>query len=273
MKPLLIAGNWKMYTVRASAIELAQQLRAGLASLLAQGGLEVVLLPPAPFLLEVVQVLAGTAIAVGAQCCHGEDEGAYTGAVSAPMIASTGARWVLCGHSERRRLFGESNREVGAQLRAALRAGLRPVLCVGETLEQREAGRTHEVVALQLRHALEGLDGAQAARVVIAYEPVWAIGTGRSASPQQAAEVHGAIRALLPAAAASEVRILYGGSVKPDNAAELLGQPQIDGVLVGGASLHADSFCAIAQAGSAVARARLAHETAGDSAARAAAGG
>ncbi len=248
-QPLLVCGNWKMHTDRAGARALAQAVRDALArpALAGAAGYEAVVFPPFPFLADVVEVLGEGEIGCGAQCCHWAERGAYTGAVSAPMVASTGCGWVLVGHSERRRLFGERDEEVGKQLRAALAAGLRPILCVGETLEEREAGRTHEVVATQLRFGLEGVSAQQTGAVVIAYEPVWAIGTGRSATVAQAKAVHDAIRALLPGEAAAGMRVLYGGSVKPDNAYELLACPGIDGVLVGGASLDADAFAAIAE--------------------------
>ncbi|RME76886.1 MAG: triose-phosphate isomerase [Planctomycetota bacterium] len=249
MQPLLVCGNWKMHTDRDGARALADGVLAQLEGSALGARFEVVLFPPFPFVADVAERLGDrAALACGGQNCHWEQEGAFTGEVSARMLASCGARWVLVGHSERRRVFGESDEEVGRRLRGALAAGLRPILCVGETLSEREAGRTTEVVAHQLRYGLEGTSAEQTARITIAYEPVWAIGTGRTASVTQAVEVHRAIRGLLPGPVAQQVRILYGGSVKPGNALELLSAPGIDGVLVGGASLDAHSFGAICRA-------------------------
>jgi triosephosphate isomerase len=252
VKPLLVCGNWKMHTDRAGAKALAAGVASAAIGELAgslASAIEMVVFPPAPFLADVAGALEGSGVACGGQGCHPEPQGAFTGAISAAMVASTGCGWVLCGHSERRRIFGETNEGVGARLRAALGAGLQPILCVGETLEEREGGRTHEVVATQLRHALEGIGVDEAGRIAIAYEPVWAIGTGRTATVEQAREVHRAIRGFLPGPVAESVRILYGGSVKPGNARELMSAGGIDGVLVGGASLTAEGFCAIARAG------------------------
>ena len=251
-RKILIAGNWKMYKgleeARGLARAIAQDLPAGPAP-------EVVLFPAFPCLAAVVETVARSAhpIAVGAQNFHPEPEGAFTGEVSGPMIRSTGARFVIAGHSERRSIFGESDQLVGKKVRAALDLGLTPVLCVGEKLEEREAGKTFEVVIRQLRAGLDRLDAAKVSRVVIAYEPVWAIGTGKTASPQQGAEVHHALRAelgkLASPAVADGLRILYGGSVKPANIRALLAEKEIDGALVGGASLEADSFLQLCAAG------------------------
>jgi triosephosphate isomerase len=248
----LIAGNWKMYKgledARSLASSIARELPAGQEP-------EVVLFPASPFLSAVVEAVAGAAhpIVVGAQNLHFEPEGAFTGEVSARMIRSTGARYVLAGHSERRHLFGESDEVVGKKVRAALDLGLTPVLCVGEKLEEREAGDTFKVVERQLKAGLDRVDAAKAARVVIAYEPVWAIGTGKNATPAQGAEVHRFLRGELAKIAspgvAEAARILYGGSVKPANIKELLAEPEIDGALVGGASLEAASFLELCRAG------------------------
>ena len=192
---------------------------------------------------------------LGAQSCHPAAKGAFTGETAAPSLAAWGCTFVLCGHSERRRLCGEDDAAVAARLRAAMEAGLRPVLCVGETLEERDAGATAAVLARQVEAGVEGLDGGAAARVEVAYEPVWAIGTGRTASPEQAAEGHGMVREALATRlgpeAASAVRVLYGGSVNPGNAEALLSAPGVDGALVGGASLEAADFAAIVRAAAA----------------------
>ncbi|MCB9785336.1 MAG: triose-phosphate isomerase [Deltaproteobacteria bacterium] len=245
----LIAGNWKMHTDRQGAEALARAVAEATASLT---DVDVVVIPPACFLEAAGAALAGSAVALGAQNMHPEAKGAFTGEIAGPMLASLGVRYVLCGHSERRHVFGERASFVGDKVRAAHAHGLTPVLCVGETLEDRDAGRTQSVVAEQLDAGLAGLTGSQVRDTVIAYEPVWAIGTGRTASPEQAQEVHAFIRARIRDAhgadCARALRIQYGGSVKPDNAAELLGQPDIDGALVGGASLDAASFASIAAA-------------------------
>lgn len=243
-------GNWKMHTTLSEATTLAQDVRHRLG---AQQLGEVLLFPPFPFLAAVAERVAGSHVAVGAQDVYFESKGAFTGAVSAAMIASTGATHVLIGHSERRTVFGDSDETVAKKLRAALGAGLKPVLCVGEQLAERQNGTTFAVIDRQLTVALDGLLADQLQHLVIAYEPVWAIGTGLTASPEQAQEVHAHIRNWLvtrfsPAFAAN-CRIQYGGSVKSSNAAGLFAQPDIDGMLVGGASLTADEFAAIVRAG------------------------
>lgn len=247
----LIAGNWKMNTRREAAIALAKDVVAGLHE---SPAAEVVLCPPYVYLDAVADVLAGTAIELGAQNVYPEGDGAFTGEVNPSMLADIGCRFVILGHSERRQLMGESDANVSKKLHAALANHLVPIVCVGETLEQREADQTESVIAEQLNGSLEGLDDARAAGIVIAYEPVWAIGTGRTATPEQAEAVHVFIRNLLSkkfgAEVAGQIRIQYGGSVKPTNAAELLGQPNIDGALVGGASLKAEDFLGIVNAGS-----------------------
>jgi triosephosphate isomerase len=217
----------------------------------APGGVEVLLLPPFPTIPAVREALAGSGVRLGAQDCHAEPEGAFTGSVSAEMLAAWGCAAVLCGHSERRGA-GEDDRAVRAKVGAALRSGLRPVLCVGETAAERDAGATEGVLARQVAAGLEGLAAADAARLDVAYEPVWAIGTGRNASPGQAADGHRAVRDAVARAlgrgAAEAVRVLYGGSVNPGNAADLLSAPGVDGALVGGASLDAAGFAAIVRA-------------------------
>jgi triosephosphate isomerase len=248
-RPIAIGGNWKLHLTLAEAKALATAVRAQVGDTPAA---QVLLFPPYPFLAAVAEALAGSALQAGAQDLFAEDKGAFTGGVSAPMIASTGATAVLVGHSERRTVFGESDAVIAAKLRAALRGGLRPVLCVGESLAEREADQTIAVVDRQLTSALQGLQAADVANLVLAYEPVWAIGTGRVATPEQAQDVHRAIRArlaaLLGADFASRCPIQYGGSVKAATAAGLLAQPDIDGLLVGGASLQADEFAAIVRA-------------------------
>ncbi len=245
----LIAGNWKMNTDRAGAVALA----TGVAAIAAPAGREVLIIPPTCFLEAVSGAVSGSSVGVGAQNMHPADKGAFTGETSGPMLSSLGVGYVLCGHSERRHVFGESAAFVGEKVAAAHRHGVRPILCVGETLDDREAGRTEAVVAEQLAAGLAEVDATQILATTIAYEPVWAIGTGRTASPEQAQAVHAFIRerlaALYDEAAADAVRIQYGGSVKPANAAELLGQADIDGALVGGASLTPESFAGIISAG------------------------
>ena len=244
---VLIAGNWKMNLAPAAAAELAAALREGLSDRPVEA--DVVVAPTFLALTAVADALAGSDIGVAGQNLHPEPSGAFTGEVSAPMLREAGAGWVLIGHSERRQLFGETDAGVAARLGAALAAGLAPIVCVGETLDQREADATRDVVAGQLAGALADLDASAMARVTLAYEPVWAIGTGRTATDAQAQEVHAAIRAWLAerfdAATAAGTRILYGGSVKPANVAGLLAQADVDGVLVGGASLEAASFLAL----------------------------
>jgi triosephosphate isomerase len=231
-----------MYKTRADAVALAAGLREAVGAL---DDRDVAVFPPLTALADVLRALEGSAIGVGVQCGRPEPEGAFTGAVSMPQIADSGATLVLCGHSERRQVFGETDEQIGAQVVAALAAGLTPYLCVGETIEEREADRTWAVVERQLVAGLAGV--TDLARCVVAYEPVWAIGTGHTASPEQAQEVHASIRAWLRdrAPGGEDLRILYGGSVKPANAATLMAAGDIDGALVGGASLDVDSFAAI----------------------------
>ena len=243
-----VCGNWKMHRTSAEARTLAREVRAAAEGLADR--VDVVIVPPFTALWAAGAELTGSRIGLGAQDVFWESQGAFTGQVSAPMLVDAGCRFVLVGHSERRQFFGDTDETVRKKASAALAAGLHPVVCVGETLPERESGRTLEVVGRQVRGALSGLDAAQIGRLTVAYEPVWAIGTGKTASSAQAQEVHAAIRAILrelAPAAAENVRILYGGSVKPDNAAELLSQPDVDGALVGGASLKALDFTGIIQ--------------------------
>jgi triosephosphate isomerase len=239
----LIAANWKMH-FRAG--EPARYFRTFLVPAPDLSDRDAVFFVPAALLDESVEAVAGTALGVGGQNLHWEDQGAFTGETSGAMIAATGAAWCLVGHSERRNLFGEDDGAVARKLQAALRHGLEPVLCVGERLDERRGGRARATVLAQLENALEDLEEEDLRRITIAYEPVWAIGTGETATPQVASGMHAAIREVLREIAdrdvARRVRILYGGSVTPDNIDELMREPEIDGVLVGGASLRPHSF-------------------------------
>lgn len=247
MRRKIVAGNWKLHGSRQFATDLVSDLVASLPV----DGVEVVILPPLPYLGELVEAFEGRAIAFGSQDVSSNEKGAYTGEVSAAMLAEVGARFGLVGHSERRQYHNETSELVARKFAAALHAGLAPVLCVGETLEQREVGQTEQVIAAQLAPVLALVGPAGFQHAVVAYEPVWAIGTGRTASKEQAQQVHAFIRgevAKLDARIADSLPILYGGSVKPDNAGELFAQPDVDGGLVGGASLVAADFLAIATA-------------------------
>jgi triosephosphate isomerase len=246
----LIAGNWKMNAGAQDGCELA----AGVAKEAAgKNNVDVVVAPPLSVLAAVTQTLEElkSKVEVSGQNLYPKDNGAFTGEVSGPMLSAAGARWVILGHSERRQIFGETDAFIREKIEAAVASGLRPIACIGETLEEREAGNTMKVVFTQL-DAFSDLLAASPGHIVIAYEPVWAIGTGKVASPEQAQEVHAAIRGRLKekvsAAVADATRVLYGGSVKPDNAAELLALPDVDGALVGGSSLEAESFAAIVAA-------------------------
>ena len=248
MRQPLVAGNWKMYGSRAENAALARSL---LDLVRPESGTEVLVCPPFVYLWDVGRLLKDTDVALGAQSVCAEPLGAFTGEVSAAMLKDVGCRYVLVGHSERRQLYGEGDALVARKFVAAQSQGLVPVLCVGETLEQREGERTAQVVARQLDAVLAVSGTGALAKAVIAYEPVWAIGTGRTASPEQAQDVHAMIRgkvAALDATIAASVRILYGGSVKASNARELFAMPDIDGGLVGGASLKADEFARICAA-------------------------
>ena len=241
-----VCGNWKMHKTVAEAVALLQELRAALGD--AASKVQVAVAPPFTALHAAAQAAKGTGIEVAAQDVYWERQGAFTGEVSAPMLAEAGCQHGIVGHSERRQLFGETDDTVRRKVVALLAAGVRPIVCVGETLQEREAGRTLEVVERQVRQGLAGVSAEDLGRITIAYEPVWAIGTGRTATSAQAQEVHLAIRNLLRqigAPVADAIRIQYGGSVKPENAAELMAQPDVDGALVGGASLKAQDFVAI----------------------------
>jgi len=246
-KPL-VAGNWKMHRTVPEAVELIQQLRDGYTA----GRAEVMVAPPFTALEAVSRALETSEIALGAQNVHWEAQGAFTGEISAGMLKALGCAYVIVGHSERRQLFGETDSSVSKKARAVLHAGMRPLVCIGETLAERDAGRTLPVCAAQLQGSLAGVAVEEMTHVVLAYEPVWAIGTGRNATPAQAQEVHAHVREqlvrLFGRPVGESVRILYGGSVKADNAAELLGQADVDGALVGGASLKAQEFLAIVAA-------------------------
>jgi triosephosphate isomerase len=244
----LIAGNWKMYGTRADTLALLSALREQLTSSVLTDR-EVVVAPPFTSLATAAQLLTGSPIRLAGQDLHWEPQGAFTGEVSGPMLKDVGCSHVIIGHSERRQYCGETDEQVARKVKAAQQHGLVPMICVGETLEERERGATMTVIGRQVRGALQGQERSALAALVLAYEPVWAIGTGRTATPDQAQEVHAAIRAVLADLAdqstADAVRLLYGGSVKPDNVDGLMAQPDIDGALVGGASLQADSFTRI----------------------------
>jgi len=253
MRRKIVAGNWKMNKTVDEAVDLVRSLKEKLASGPVDD-VDVVVCPPYVDLVSVRDVIAGSKIGLGAQNVYWEDAGAYTGEISAGMLLSAGCGYVIVGHSERRQYFGETNATVNKRLKKAFAAGLVPILCVGERLEQRQAGITRAVVEIQVREGLADISADQVKRMIIAYEPVWAIGTGINATPEQAQEVHRFIRELLADMfgedVANAVRIQYGGSVKPANAAELMSQPDVDGALVGGASLKADSFYEIVRAAS-----------------------
>ncbi len=250
MRRKIVAGNWKMHKTADEAVALVEELKPLLDGQTA--GCDVVLCPSFTSLEVVRAALVGTDMGLGAQNMSWEVEGAYTGDVSAAMILTSGCTYVILGHSERRRYFAETDELVQRKLVAALAAGLTPIVCVGESLEQREAGQVEEIIVGQTRAALQGIEAAQGPGIVLAYEPVWAIGTGRTATAAQAEEVHALMRGFLVerfgADVAEQMRIQYGGSVKPDNAAELFSQKNIDGGLIGGAALQAESFAAIVRA-------------------------
>ena len=248
MRRPVVAGNWKCHLLRDEAAALARQLRGSCET----DAVEVIVCPPYTALAAVADALRGSHIGLGAQDLFWEPQGAFTGEVSPRMLADAGCRYVIIGHSERRTLFGETDDTVRRKLGAARQHGLQPIVCIGETLAQREAGRTFEVLPRQLEGALTQLAPADAESLILAYEPVWAIGTGRNATPEQAQEVHAFIRRWAAKRfgerAAESLRIQYGGSVTTANAASLLQQPDVDGALVGGASLKADAFSAIVKA-------------------------
>jgi triosephosphate isomerase len=245
MRRPFVAGNWKLNGNRAANVELLNAIRAGLAG---RPRCDVMVCPPFVYLGEICAALAGSGLLVGAQSVSAESSGAFTGEVSAAMLGDVGCTHVIVGHSERRALYGESDALVARKFQAAQAAGLQPILCVGETLKERQSGITEEVVTRQLSAVLDQVAIGHFARSMIAYEPVWAIGTGQTASPEQAQEVHARIRAIVAARdvrIAGELRILYGGSVKGSNASALFAMPDIDGGLVGGASLDAADFVRI----------------------------
>jgi triosephosphate isomerase len=249
MRELFVAGNWKMNLDGRQSVALAAALREEFGQM---QDVRLAVCPPFVYLQSVADVLAGSAIGVGAQNMYSEAGGAYTGEVAGPMLLDVGCRYVILGHSERRHVLGEGDDYINAKVIKALEFGLEPIVCLGEKLEQREAGQTDAVVSTQLRAALNGVSAEQMATVTIAYEPVWAIGTGRTATPQQAEEVHASLRRLLADMYGEELAertiVQYGGSVKPDNAADLMGMSNVDGALVGGASLKADAFGGIIRA-------------------------
>ena len=248
MRNTLIAGNWKMNGSTSANAELVSGINAGAP---ATDSVELLVCPPFPYLTAVLTDTAGSKVAVGAQNVSAHESGAFTGEVAPSMLADLGCEYVIVGHSERRTLYGETSADVAAKFKAALGAGLRPILCIGETLEEREAGQTEAVVDEQLDAVIESVGIANFATAVIAYEPVWAIGTGMTATPEQAQDVHAHIRSRLAghdAAIAESTQILYGGSMKGENAAGLLAKADIDGGLIGGASLKAADFLAIANA-------------------------
>ncbi len=252
LRKKLIAGNWKMNKTGAEALALVQEIATAIGK---QPDVEVVICPPFTALASVAPVLDGTLLKLGAQNMHPEAGGAFTGEISAPMLRSFFATHVILGHSERRAYFGETDTFINQKVLSALKNQLRPILCVGETLAERESGSTLKVVQTQTEKGLEGVSKEQAASLIVAYEPVWAIGTGKVATTEQAQEVHAFIRDLLTKlfgeAIAQKVRILYGGSMKPANAPELLAQKDIDGGLIGGAALEARSFIELVKAAAA----------------------
>jgi triosephosphate isomerase len=249
MRKPFVAGNWKMYTTTTSAEQLATAILRGFG---AEDRVTVAVCPPFPYLSQVGQVLRGSKIGLGAQNLYPEKEGAFTGEVSPTMLKDVGCQYVILGHSERRHKLGETDAFINRKVQVALATGLQVILCVGETLEERDANQTEDVLASQVEKGLLGVTTQGLERMVIAYEPVWAIGTGRNATPEQAQQAHAFIRRRIAvefgAEAAQRLPIQYGGSVKPDNAASLLRQPDVDGALVGGASLQADQFLAIVRA-------------------------
>ncbi len=243
MRKALIAGNWKMFKTLTEAVLFAEELALRVKDVLDR---EILVCPPDLYIYPLIQALSDSSVSVGAQNVFWEDQGAFTGEVSAPMVKSTGARFAIIGHSERRQYFSETDETVNKRLNACFKAGITPVVCVGETFAEREAGKTLDVIRNQMTQGLKDISKTHAAHLVIAYEPVWAIGTGKTATPEIAQEVHGFIRSqvkdLFGPEIAGAIRILYGGSVKPDNIDVLMAQEDIDGALVGGASLEVASF-------------------------------
>lgn len=251
MRKPFVAGNWKMNTDSHSGVALAKAVVEGCSGL-AGSSVDVAVIPPFVYLPAVGAAVSSSGVALGAQDVYFEAKGAFTGEISAAMLKDVGCTYVLCGHSERRHVLGESDELINKKVTASISGGLLPILCVGELLAERDASQTEQVVERQTRAGLAGLSAEKIGAVTIAYEPVWAIGTGRTATREQAQEVHAFIRKLLARmydkSVAQDMRILYGGSVKADNAEELMGQPDVDGCLVGGASLKADDFVQIIEA-------------------------
>jgi triosephosphate isomerase len=248
MRKKIVAGNWKMNKNLSEGLSLIESIKVGLAN--GQGaGVEVIVAPSYVTLTEAVKAAAGSAVKISAQNCHQEENGAYTGEISTGMIQAIGVEYVIIGHSERRQYFNESSASIAKKINASLAKGLKPIYCNGEVKEEREAGKHFEVVQRQMNDELFHLTAEEVQKVVIAYEPVWAIGTGLTASPDQAQEIHAFIRKLLSdkysAAVAEEISILYGGSCKPDNAVEIFGKKDVDGGLIGGAALKAEDFLAL----------------------------
>lgn len=249
MRKFVIAGNWKMHKTNAEAVELAEALKSKTTSIVKT---QMIICPPATALTTVYSIVKDSKIAVGAQNMYWENQGAFTGEISSEMIKSTGATYVILGHSERRQFFGETDETVNKKTIHALNSQLNPIVCIGESLEERENGITKDVINDQLDGALRGISADQMAKIILAYEPIWAIGTGKTATPDQAQDVHAFIRSKLASmydtTISDAVIIQYGGSVKPGNATELLSQPDIDGALVGGACLESESFSGIIEA-------------------------
>jgi triosephosphate isomerase len=249
MRRFLVAGNWKMNTTAASAVALAKEIAAGASK---AGAIDILVCPPYPYLSAVRDALGASSVKLGAQNASPEPPGAFTGEVALDMLTDCGCKSVILGHSERRQFFGETNAVVNKKIKAVRAKGLQAIFCVGETLSDRQSGQTELILDGQMNGGLDGVDEAAMADVVIAYEPVWAIGTGQTATPEQAQAAHAHLRTWLAArynpAVAQATRILYGGSMKPDNAATLMQQPDIDGGLIGGASLKSKDFLAIAEA-------------------------
>lgn len=253
MRPYIVAGNWKMNTTPGQARALAEAVARNFPGPdTGENDVQVLVCPPYPMLAEVLEATATTRVGVGAQNMHEGESGAFTGEVSAPMLKTLGCTHVILGHSERRQYFAEGDELINAKAKMAFAHGLTPIICVGETLAHRESGATEDVIEKQVRGCLDGLDAHQLRGMILAYEPVWAIGTGKTATPEQAQDVHvfirGLVASLFDRETADALVIQYGGSVKPDNARELFAQPDIDGGLIGGASLDADTFLAIVSA-------------------------
>ncbi|PLX84761.1 MAG: triose-phosphate isomerase [Desulfuromonas sp.] len=246
MRRPFIAGNWKLQKTIGEALELVEALKKQVAGV---DGVDIVVAPVFTALTKVAEALDGSNISLAAQNCYTEKSGAYTGEVSPPFLKDAGCSYAIVGHSERRQIFGETSAFVNAKVKALLDEGLQAIFCIGETLQERESDQMYDVLSAQVKEGLTGLDAADMQNVVIAYEPVWAIGTGKTASNEQAGEAHafirGLVRGLFDEETAEAVRILYGGSVKPGNVDGLMAQPDVDGALVGGASLQADDFARI----------------------------